>query len=89
MFDQLANLSSNYHLGENPAIDDFIIQIEKAFNPSEYSSFEINQGELEKTLNIGNKPLIYVLLPAPMQAQNITPIMMNCIRLHLLSKQQI
>ncbi|VEB34731.1 ankyrin repeat-containing protein [Legionella sainthelensi] len=57
MLDQLATLPSNYHLGSNHAIDNFIIQIEKAFRPSEYCGYEIHQGDLEKILDVRNKPL--------------------------------
>lgn len=57
LLDQLASLPSNYRLGSNHAIDNFIIQIDKAFRPSEYCGYEIHQGDLEKTLDIQNKPL--------------------------------
>jgi hypothetical protein len=56
--DQLAALPRDYRLGDNPALDDFIIQTEKAFRPHLYSGYEIQQGELEKTLSINNKPLM-------------------------------
>lgn len=57
LLDQLATLPSNYRLGSNHAIDNFIIQIDKAFRPSEYCGYEIHQGDLEKTLDVRNKPL--------------------------------
>lgn len=49
LLDQLATLPSNYRLGTNHAIDSFIIQIDKAFRPSEYYGYEIHQGDLEKS----------------------------------------
>lgn len=57
LLDQLGTLSSNYSLGNNSAIDNFIIQIDKAFRASEYCGYEIHQGDLEKILDIRNKPL--------------------------------
>lgn len=57
LLDKLASLPSDYRIGENAAIDNFIIEIQKAFRPDEYSGYEILQGELEKILHIGTKPL--------------------------------
>lgn len=57
LLDQLASLPSTYHIGDNSAIDNFIIQIEKTFHADEYSNYEIQQSDIEKILNIGNKPL--------------------------------
>ncbi|ARB91732.1 hypothetical protein [Legionella longbeachae] len=57
LLDQLATLPSNYRLGTNHAIDSFIIQIDKTFRPSEYYGYEIHQGDLEKILDVRNKPL--------------------------------
>lgn len=57
LLDQLATLPSTYRLGENHAIDDFIIKVEKAFHADEYSNYEILQSDIEKFMDIGNKPL--------------------------------
>lgn len=57
LLDKLATLPSTYRIGDDPAIDSFIIKIEKTFRIEEYSSYEILQCDIEKILNIGNKPL--------------------------------
>ncbi|CAM3018897.1 ankyrin repeat-containing protein [Legionella steigerwaltii] len=57
LLDKLAALPSTYRIGDNPAIDSFIIKIEKTFQADKYSNYEIQQSDIEKVLNIGNKPL--------------------------------
>ncbi|QMT59930.1 hypothetical protein [Legionella sp. PC997] len=54
---QLANLPSTYCIGDNPTIDNFIIKIEKTFRADEYSYYEVLQTDVEKILDIENKPL--------------------------------
>lgn len=57
LLDKLATLPSTYSFGSNNAIDQFIIQVEKAFRTEEFSHYEILQSDIEKLLHIGNKPL--------------------------------
>ncbi|MCW8385239.1 hypothetical protein OQJ15_02845 [Fluoribacter dumoffii] len=57
LLEQLAALPSTYRIGDNHAIDNFIIKIEKTFRADEYSHYEILQCDVEKLLDIGNKPL--------------------------------
>ncbi|MCW8469215.1 hypothetical protein OQJ19_00890 [Fluoribacter gormanii] len=57
LLDQLANLPSTYRIGDNPALDNFIIKIEKTFRADEYSYYEVLQSDVEKILDVGNKPL--------------------------------
>ncbi len=57
LLEQLATLPSTYRIGDNPAIDGFIIKIEKTFRVEAYSYYEILQSDIEKILEIGNKPL--------------------------------
>ncbi|RUR28804.1 hypothetical protein [Legionella qingyii] len=57
LLDQLANLPSTYHIGDNPVLDNFIIKIEKTFRADEYSYYEFLQSDVEKILDIGTKPL--------------------------------
>ncbi|KTD73642.1 hypothetical protein [Legionella tucsonensis] len=57
LLDQLASLPSTYRFGDNHAIDNFIIKIEKTFNAEEFSNYEILQTDLEKLLDIREKPL--------------------------------
>ncbi|WP_454783163.1 hypothetical protein [Legionella sp. WA2022007384] len=57
LLDQLANLPSTYRIGDNPALDSFIIKVEKAFRADEYSYYEILQSDIEKILDTENKPL--------------------------------
>ncbi|QLZ68668.1 hypothetical protein FOLKNPGA_01447 [Legionella sp. PC1000] len=57
LLDKLATLPSTYSFGTNNAIDQFIIQVEKAFRTEEFSHYEILQSDIEKLLYIGNKPL--------------------------------
>ncbi|OEH45255.1 hypothetical protein lpari_03735 [Legionella parisiensis] len=57
LLDQLAALPSTYCFGDNHAIDNFIIKIEKTFNAEQFSNYEILQTDLEKLLDIRDKPL--------------------------------
>ncbi len=56
LINQLSNLPKNYQFGSNEALDDFIIQIEKVFNPAKYNN-ELRQGNLDKLLFINNTPV--------------------------------
>ena len=57
MLKRLSQLPNNYKLGTFQILDNFIIQIETAFRPGAYNSYKIQQGEIEKILNINNKPI--------------------------------
>ncbi len=57
IIERLANLPPNYRIGNDPVVDDFIIQIEKVYNPEDYSGHQLIQGDLDRILHIGTKPL--------------------------------
>ena len=57
IIERLANLPPSYRIGDDPLIDDFIIQIEKVYNPEDYSGHQLIQGDLDKILHVGTKPL--------------------------------
>ncbi|MDR3502036.1 MAG: hypothetical protein P4L79_05575 [Legionella sp.] len=57
ILERLANLPPNYRIGNDPLIDDFIIQIEKVYNPEDYSGHQLIQGDLDRILHVGAKPL--------------------------------
>lgn len=58
VLERLSKLPPDYQLGDDPSIDDVIIQIEKVFNPKAYSNYQIGQEDLEKILSINNMPII-------------------------------
>ncbi|USQ14992.1 hypothetical protein J2N86_06770 [Legionella lytica] len=57
ILERLANLPPSYRIGNDPLIDDFIIQIEKVYNPEDYSGHQLIQGDLDQILHVGTKAL--------------------------------
>lgn len=57
IINRLSTLPTIYRLGGDAELDEFIIKIEKTFRPNEYSGFQLEQGDLDKILHIGDKPL--------------------------------
>lgn len=57
ILEQLSHLPKDYNIGTNPSLDSFIMQIEKVYDPAKYSSYELKQGDLDKILDINNKPI--------------------------------
>lgn len=57
IINRLSTLPTTYRLGGDEELDEFIIKVEKTFRPNEYSGFQLEQGDLDKILHIGDKPL--------------------------------
>lgn len=55
---QLSHLSKkDYQLGDNATLDNFIIQLQEVFDPAQYSSNRLQQGDIEHILRVKEKPL--------------------------------